>query len=445
MNKLIEKYDKPGPRYTSYPPVPFWKSAPSESEWIGHLNERLEGHHKADLYIHIPFCQTLCWYCGCNRVINKNQDVGEQYVDYLLKEWEIYLAKLNTFEVASLHFGGGTPNFLKAEYLEKLLSKMAETFVKENFIGSVEIDPRTVTQEQLDIFKKYGFSRISMGIQDFDEGVQKAINRIQPFEKVKEVTEWVRERSFESLNFDLIFGLPKQTNETIKDTIEKTKELSPDLIAFYSYAHLPDRIKNQKLIKEDELLQGKDKRALYDNGKKLLLDADYFEIGLDHFAQKDSFLYKSFIGKKLKRNFMGYVDDKNDVLIALGVTSISDSGLSFAQNEKENQDYYKRLDNNELPIMKGHVLSEEERLLNALIQSLMCQREFDLQKLKDKDYYEHSTELLNEMQEDGILEIKNGKVLVTDNGLPFLRNVAMSIDKNLINPQKLKVKFSQTI
>lgn len=448
MNKatkeLILKYNRPGPRYTSYPPVPYWNNTPSESDWILQLKKNYNDAVGVDLYVHVPFCESLCYYCGCNRTITKNHDVEEFYLAAIMKEWEMYKLRLGlTPKVNSLHFGGGTPTFLSPENLNKLISSLLEN--KSNtFLGSIEIDPRTCSDSHLEVLSQNSIKRASLGIQDFDPIVQKAINRDQSPAMVEILVEKLRKTNIESLNFDLIYGLPKQSLESITKTIEIVAKLKPDLIAFYSYAHLPEKIKNQRLIIEADLPNPELKKALYELGKKLLLENGYHDVGMDHFALKTNFLYKAMIEKRLHRNFMGYVDKKSPLLIGLGPSSISDSSSSFIQNLKDVKEYTKRIQDGHLPISVGHTHNKEDLLIQELILQLMCHDEFSLTHKKDLPYWSEIDSELKEFEEDGILEIKDDHVFITPIGKGFIRNVAMSFDYHL-REQVSKVKFSQTI
>jgi oxygen-independent coproporphyrinogen-3 oxidase len=280
INELVEKYNRPGPRYTSYPPVPFWHNIPSEKEWITHLKDNYQEDVGVDLYVHVPFCESLCYYCGCNRTITKNHDVEDYYLAALLKEWEIYKEKLGfSLKINSLHFGGGTPTFLSPSNLEKLITTLIQN--KSNtFIGSIEIDPRTCNDGHIEVLSRLDIKRVSLGIQDFDPNVQKAINRDQSPAMVELLVEKLRLSNFASINFDLIYGLPKQSLDSISKTIEIVAKLKPDLIAFYSYAHLPERIKNQRLIVESDLPSPEKKKELYELGKKLLIENGYVDVGM---------------------------------------------------------------------------------------------------------------------------------------------------------------------
>ncbi len=443
MDKLIEKYDRPGPRYTSFPALPFWKNDLDEDQWVEHIRESLLIEPAIDLYIHIPFCQKLCWYCGCNRIITKDQQRSNEYIQALKNEWSFYLHHFPNIEIKSIHFGGGTPTFLPAEQLNELLS-IFSNHIDPEFIGSIEIDPRTVDRDQLHVLKRLGFKRASLGIQDFEEEVQIAINRIQSYSLVEGVVKMLKDTGFESINFDLIFGLPKQTVKSINDTIEKVSNLDPDLLAFYSYAHLPERIANQKLINEEFLPVGKDKRELYEKGKAALFKAGYFEVGMDHFAKSESYLYKAFDNKKLHRSFMGYTDTKSSTLIGLGATSISNTRTSFRQNEKDVKSYVDQMAQTALPVNQtSHVLSSSDQVTNDIIQSLMCNLQADITLLREVEMWSFIESGLNEFEKDKLLRIDDDMLYITEIGRIFLRNICMVLDPYL--GEKGALRFSQTV
>ncbi|MEX1098819.1 MAG: oxygen-independent coproporphyrinogen III oxidase, partial [Bacteriovoracaceae bacterium] len=334
MKSLFEKYNQQAPRYTSYPAMPYWKNNMDERDWFSCLEKGLELDPRADMYIHVPFCAKLCWYCGCNRVITKNQSEGDRYLDGLLKELEIYTETFPHLKIRSLHLGGGTPNFLTPKQMRRMLDPFT-SFLSDDFEGAIEVDPRTCTIEQFQLLADFGFTRISFGVQDFDPEVQKAINRIQDFEMVEKVCAEARAAGFKHVNFDLIWGLPKQSPQTIARTVGLSDKLAPEQISFYSYAHLPSRFKHQNLIKASDILEGEDKRKLYDTGKELFEKAGYSEIGMDHYAKKGSVLDLASRQRKLTRNFMGYTDEKAQNLIGLGASAISSNSYGYVQNEKD--------------------------------------------------------------------------------------------------------------
>lgn len=443
IKELINKYNRPGPRYTSYPPVPFWRDSPDEEAWIGHLRATYDAKKGVDLYVHVPYCESLCYYCGCSRIITKNHDVEDVYLEIVLLEWELYKQKLGfTPAVNSLHFGGGTPTFLSPTNLEKLIKRLTENKFG-TFIGSIEIDPRTCRPEHLKILSETGIERVSLGIQDFDPVVQKTINRDQPPAMVSALVQKIREYNFSSINFDLIYGLPKQTTESITNTIALVVQMKPDLIAFYSYAHLPDKIKNQRLISDSDLPTPEEKRELYELGKKLLLENGYEDVGMDHFALPSSYLYKAKAENNLHRNFMGYVDKKSPILMGLGPTSISDSSVSFVQNAKDVKDYETRVKAGKLPIVKGHTHNESDLMVQDIIMDLMCKNKATIDKEK-LPYFNEIKEELTSFQNDDILVFSGNELKMSELGKIFVRNVAMSFDYHL-REQTTATKFSQTI
>jgi oxygen-independent coproporphyrinogen III oxidase len=443
MEKLIEKYDKPGPRYTSFPALPFWKNNLETQTWISHVGESLDAEGAIDLYIHIPFCQKLCWYCGCNRIITKNRDRSIEYIEALENEWKFYTNNFPHIKIKSIHFGGGTPTFLPNDQLNQLLG-IFQNYIDESFIGSIEIDPRTVDIDQLNTLRKFGFKRASLGIQDFDEEVQIAINRIQSYELVETIVGMLRQTGFESINFDLIFGLPKQSIQSIKDTISKVSTLNPDLLAFYSYAHLPERIANQKLINEEFLPTGNEKRALYDEGKKALFENGYHEVGMDHFAKKESYLYQAFDKRKLHRSFMGYTDTKSSTLIGIGATSISNTKKSFRQNEKDVKNYIEQMSEVNIPNNQtSHNMEYSDQITNEIIQSLMCNLQADISLLKDLEIWNAIQSGLVEFEKDKLVRTESDMLYITELGRVFLRNICMIFDPYL--GKKGAMRFSQTV
>ncbi|RLA65592.1 MAG: oxygen-independent coproporphyrinogen III oxidase [Epsilonproteobacteria bacterium] len=440
MEDLLKKYNQQGPRYTSYPAVPFWKGPPDEKRWMDDLKEEKASTKGVDIYLHIPFCQSLCFYCGCHRKITKDKSQGREYVEYIKKEWDIYLKNLGDIKINSLHLGGGSPTFLDPGDLSTLLSFFRPYFAQDGFIGSIEVDPRACTDEHLFIAKNNGIERISLGIQDFEPKVQKAINRVQSFEMVGTLVQKIRQMKFQSLNFDLIYGLPNQDEASIAKTIKLVLLLSPDLIAYYSYAHVPWKIPNQKLINEENLPEGVEKRNLFEQGKRGLKDSNYIEVGFDHFARPDSYLGKAFTAGKLKRNFMGYTDKKSEVLIGLGVSSISNSRVIMIQNEKDIKKYYEALDEGKLPIINGHIRCQKDIIINDIIQDIMCSSKATFNSLEIDGGMQAG---LEDLESDGLITYSKDNLEVTDLGHTFLRNVAMVFDQYLKRPDKKM--FSRTV
>ncbi len=379
MEQFIKKYNVPGPRYTSYPTVPFWKNDQlSENEWIESINTNYNFFQSSNIsvYIHLPFCESLCTFCGCHKRITKNHAVETPYLEAVLKEWSLYLEKL-PFQpnIKELHFGGGTPTFFSAQNLRHLVEELFQA--KEVDPSSIELSfeahPNNTTSEQLIELYDFGFRRLSLGIQDYNPEVQKAIHRIQSFEQVKKVHEAARAIGYISISHDLVFGLPKQTLEAIIDTVNKTLELKPDRISLYSYAHVPwIKGNGQRGFDENDLPQSEVKRALYEKAKQLLEINGYKEIGMDHFALDHDDLAKAFQEKKLHRNFMGYTTKATSCMIGLGMSAISDSWFGFAQNDKSVEGYIALLEENKLPIFRGHLLSDLEVEIRGYILDLMC-------------------------------------------------------------------------
>lgn len=450
---LIKKYNVPGPRYTSYPTVPFWDlNSFTKISWINSLQKSFIETNQTQgisLYIHLPFCESLCTFCGCHKRITKRHEVEDKYIEYLLKEWNLYC---NLFPekpiIKEIHLGGGTPTFFSAENLDLLLSTiLSKARVHPNHEFSFEGHPNNTTRKHLVTLYNLGFRRVSFGVQDYSDSVQKAINRIQPFHNVAKVTLWAREIGYTSISHDLVFGLPFQKLEDIIDTIEKTNSLNPDRLSFYSYAHVPwIKGNGQRGFKDEDVPKDEVKRELYEKGKELLAKKGYLEIGMDHFALKTDSMYQSFKNNQLHRNFMGYTSSKTQVMIGLGASSISDSWYAFAQNQKEIEDYYNVLDQNELPILKGHLLTSKDLIVRKHILNIMCQfktswDEQDMQLEEMEEILDH----LKELQEDNLLQINNKQLTVTEKGKPFVRNICMAFDLRLIENKPETQVFSLTI
>ncbi len=452
-DQLIQKYNVPGPRYTSYPTVPYWDPQTLDIPiWKKSLQRSFSESNQSEgisLYIHLPFCESMCTFCGCNKRITKRHSVEDIYLDYLEKEWGMYLSLFDKKPIIKeLHLGGGTPTFFSAKNLERLI-KIINTgsiiHAKAKF--SLEGHPNYTSHEQLKTLSNLGFKRISFGVQDYDKKVQIAIHRIQSFEQVKTITEQARSQSFDSICHDLIYGLPFQTMAALTDTIAKTISIRPDRIALYSYAHVPwIKGNGQRGFKEDDIPKDAEKRSLYEYAKKALLKEGYVEIGMDHFALPSDDLYISMQENTLHRNFMGYSDSKTQLMIGLGVSSISDSWYSFAQNEKKLEDYYARIDKNELPIFRGHHLNEEDIWIRRQILNIMCQMKTDLSNPPiDQADFNQIINGLEEVKKDGFILIENEKLLVKEEGKPFIRNICMSFDLLLKRAQPNKPIFSLTI
>ncbi|MDB4225784.1 oxygen-independent coproporphyrinogen III oxidase [bacterium] len=453
LKSLVNKYNIAGPRYTSYPTVPYWNQESfSLKKWKSSLIQSFKESNSEEgisLYIHLPFCESLCTFCGCNKRITKQHSVESPYINAVLKEWQLYLELFDENPVIKeLHLGGGTPTFFSPENLKHLILEIlrtSELAVDHEF--SFEGHPNNTTREHLQALYDVGFRRVSYGVQDYNETVQKAIHRIQPFENVKKATELAREIGYTSVGHDIIFGLPFQTLEHVEETILKTKELLPDRLAFYSYAHVPwIKGNGQRGFNDTDLPSAELKRNQYELGKELLAEVGYEEIGMDHFALNTDSLYRSMTHGYLHRNFMGYTASKTHAMIGLGVSSISDSWYGFAQNVKGIESYYNLLKDNIIPVYRGHILNGEDLTIRKHILNLMCR--FETSWTKDTLYFDELPEaliLLKEMEKDGLLQVYSNKIKVTKKGQPFVRNICMAFDVLLQRKQPDTQLFSMTV
>lgn len=450
---FVQKYNVPGPRYTSYPTVPYWDNGTfSLEKWQKSLVSTFEKTNKTDgisLYIHLPFCESLCTFCGCHKRITKRHEVENPYIEAILKEWYLYCELLSEKpNIKEIHLGGGTPTFFSSKNLTHLIKGiLSKSEVTENHEFSFEGHPNNTTREHLETLYALGFRRVSFGVQDYSPTVQKAIHRLQPFQNVARVTLWAREIGYTSISHDLVFGLPFQTLDDVIDTIDKTKSLNPDRLAFYSYAHVPwIKGNGQRGFKDEDVPKDDLKHTLYEEGKKRLSEQGFEEIGMDHFALKSDSMFKAFKNNTLHRNFMGYTTTNTKVMIGLGVSSISDSWNGFAQNEKVLEDYYNRLDSNEIPVVKGHILNEEDLIIRQHILNLMCQ--FETNWENKTLFFNELPEVLTSLQEmeaDGLLQINDTSLHVTEAGKPFVRNICMAFDLRLTRNKPERQLFSMTI
>jgi len=452
-SELLKKYNVPGPRYTSYPTVPYWDTNPTETQWIEALRASIS-HATASgtgaaIYAHLPFCESLCTYCGCNTRITRNHAVSDPYIDTILKEFSLYREKLGIekLKLSELHLGGGTPTFFTASELARFLDRLLEHCeTTEDYEFSIEVDPRVTRHDHLEVLRERRFKRISLGIQDFDPRVQDIVNRVQSFEQVRALTEDARSLGFTSINYDLIYGLPLQTLASIEGTIEKVVALRPDRIAFYAYAHVPWIKPGQRRFTEADLPGGDQKRALYERGRQMLEEAGYVEVGMDHFALKSDSLFQAVQSKKLHRNFMGYTARNVNPILALGVSAIGDAWSAFAQNEKLLETYAERVEKGEIPIYRGHVLNEEDLVLRKHVLNLMTRMEtrWDTPEMAI-DYLAGVPEKLREFERDGLLSIDAHGCRVTEAGRAFLRNICMAFDARLARKAPETRLFSQTV
>ncbi len=452
MQSLVDKYNIPGPRYTSYPTVPYWDDAGFTPElWkesvLRTFNETND-EEGISIYIHLPFCEALCTFCACHKRITKQHSVETPYIDTVLKEWDLYVELFGRRpKIKELHLGGGTPTFFSPANLKRMLEGIfAKAEIAENPEFSFEGHPNNTTREHLQTLYDLGFRRCSFGVQDYDPKVQKAINRIQPFENVKNVTEWAREIGYRGISHDLVFGLPFHTWEKMEYTIRKTLELKPDRLAFYSYAHVP-WIKGvgQRGFDENDLPSGEEKRKLYENGKRLLEELGYREVGMDHFALEHDDLYQAMLSGDIHRNFMGYSSGKTQLMVGLGMSSISDSWYAFAQNEKSVEKYQEMVEQGIIPVVRGHILSDEDLVIRKHILNLMCRLETSWDLQTSFPELEQALGALKEMEKDGLVEIGENTIKITEKGRAFTRNVAMTFDLRMMRNKPETRIFSMTI
>ncbi|MDO6517340.1 oxygen-independent coproporphyrinogen III oxidase [Zobellia uliginosa] len=453
MCSLVQKYNVAGPRYTSYPTVPYWNMDTfSSKKWQSTLIQSFEESNAKEgisLYIHLPFCESMCTFCGCHKRITQRHEVEEPYIRTVLKEWKLYCDLFSQRPIIKeLHLGGGTPTFFTPQNLKNLINGIFSMAKRaEDYEFSFEGHPNNTTKEHLQALYDVGFRRVSFGVQDYNIKVQQAIHRIQPFANVKNVTQWARQIGYTSIGHDIIFGLPFQKEEHVRETILRTKELRPDRLAFYSYAHVPWLKGNgQRGYKDADLPSAEEKRQQYETGKALLAEVGYREIGMDHFALPTDALYKSMQSGELHRNFMGYTASKTQVMIGLGASSISDSWYSFAQNVKGIEEYQHLVENNVIPVYRGHILTDEDRVIRKHILNLMCgfKTSWSLPSLRF-EAIDEVRERLREMERDALVVVVEDGVEVTEKGRPFIRNICMAFDVLLHKKEPEKRLFSMTI
>lgn len=449
-SRLVQKYNVPGPRYTSYPTAMQLKPIMSakHTPLAALMNSESKG---LSLYIHLPFCNSLCWYCGCSKIITQNDRKADRYLEYLEKELKRAKAELpKKYTLRQIHFGGGTPTFLKPAQVVKLGELLHKhVVIKSSCEFGVEIDPRRFTKEMAEAWVSIGMNRASLGVQDTNADVQKAINRIQPFEQTKQAVLWLREFGISSINFDLIYGLPKQSEETFKQSILDTLSLNPDRFAIYSYAHLPHLFAGQRLINEAFLPQADEKLAMLSLAHRMLDEAGYIFIGIDHFAKPEDDLSKALASGTLQRNFMGYSTHGGIDMIGLGLTSISKIGDHYLQNAKTMNKYEDLIGAGRLPHERKFTLTEDDRVRQQVIMDIMCKRRVDLNEVIQKfgvseNYFEEDIPALAPLVEDGLVNYKDGVLTVLEQGVYLLRNIAMVFDAYLKKPAE-SPQYSKTI
>lgn len=452
---LIRRYDTRGPRYTSYPTALQFSDRFSASDYEEQvrLSNAAATPRPLSLYIHIPFCEYLCFYCACNKIATRNRARAAHYLGYLLREIDLKARLLSPGRrVDQLHLGGGTPTFLTPEQLASILGKLKDWF---SFIDdprgdySIEIDPRTVTPGDMHSLWELGFNRVSLGVQDFDESVQQAVHRIQPREQTLGILEASRDAGIRSVNVDLIYGLPRQTRGSMRDTLGTVLDARPDRISLFNYAHLPDRFPAQKRIRPEELPGAEQKLDMLRTSVDMIIDADYVYIGMDHFALPDDELARAKTEGPLHRNFQGYTTHSECELIGFGVSSIGHIGRCFSQNAHSLEEYQRHIDRRRLPIVKGVVLHDDDILRAHVINNLMCFGELDIPDIEARfdidfsDYFEPESDRLAAFADDGLVRINQGRVAVTGRGRLLVRNICATFDRYL--PAHQPDRFSRTI
>ncbi len=454
--ELLTRFDVPGPRYTSYPTADRFVEAFTQADCLQALAQRRQGlGGKAwplSIYVHIPFCESLCYYCACNKIITKHHERAASYLRYLAREVALYTDAIGMGQsVSQVHLGGGTPTFLNDDELRELMALLKRSFT---FVAggeySVEVDPRTVDEKRLALLFELGFNRLSFGVQDFDPEVQKAVHRIQPAEQVFSLVASARSLGFESVNVDLIYGLPRQTPESFDRTLAQINALRPDRIALYAYAHLPERFKPQRRIVAAELPGASSKIAMLSRSMDAFMEAGYVYVGMDHFALPEDALAVAKRQGRLHRNFQGYSTQPDCDLIGLGVSAIGRIGATYSQNAKTMEEYVDMLDQGEFPVVRGLSLSRDDLIRRAVIMAIMCQGHLEYAAVQEawlidvKTYFATEIEKLKDLQTQGLVELTDSGIQVTPMGWYFVRGVAMAFDRYL-QADRNRTRFSKII
>ncbi|MBK6321522.1 MAG: oxygen-independent coproporphyrinogen III oxidase [Burkholderiales bacterium] len=454
--ELLSRFDVPGPRYTSFPTADRFVEAFTTDDYVQALTQRRTGlaarSRPLSLYVHIPFCESLCYYCACNKIITKHHEKAASYLSYLSREVDLHTQYIGQGQtISQLHLGGGSPTFLRDDELRELMVMLRRNFtLAPGGEYSIEIDPRTVDSARLDTLAELGFNRLSFGVQDFDPAVQKAVHRVQPAEQVFALIDAARKCGFDSINIDLIYGLPRQTPESFARTLEQVNQLRPDRIALYAYAHLPERFKPQRRIDAQTLPNAAAKVAMLSRSLVSFLSAGYVYVGMDHFALPDDALAIAKRQGRLHRNFQGYSTQPDCDMIGLGVSSIGRVGATYSQNAKTLEEYCDLIDQGRLPVVRGLALSRDDLVRRAVIMSLMCQGQvlfesIDLAYLVDcRNYFTRELEDLQSLVEQGLVTVDDTGIQVTAQGWFFVRAVAMVFDRYL-QTDRTRARFSKII
>ena len=454
--ELLRRFDVAGPRYTSYPTADRFVEAFTDKDYIQALTQRRSGAAAMtlplSLYVHIPFCESVCYYCACNKVITRHHDKATAYLRYLGREVDLHTQHLGLGQtVTQLHLGGGSPTFLNDDELRELMNMLKRSFrLAPGGEYSIEVDPRTVDPKRLDTLAELGFNRLSFGVQDFDPAVQKAVHRVQPVEQVFALVAAARERGFDSVNVDLIYGLPLQTPESFDRTLQQVTALRPDRVALYAYAHLPERFKPQRRIATVDLPNAPSKVAMLSHSLAAMIGAGYVYVGMDHFALPNDPLAVAKRQGRLHRNFQGYSTQPDCDLVALGVSSISRVGATFYQNAKTLPEYYESLQRRQLPVVRGYALTADDELRRDVIMALMCQGRVDFEPVERAHgvqfvaCFEPELQALRDMAAAGLVTLEPGAIQVTAAGWFLVRAVAMVFDRHLRQAQE-KRRYSKVL
>ena len=452
--ETLKKYDVSGPRYTSYPTADRFIEAFTQDAYMLALEQRraIAATQPLSIYVHIPFCESLCFFCACNKIVTKHHERSAEYLRYLNREIDLHIEHLGAGQtISQLHLGGGSPTFFSDEELAELMSMLKRNFVfAPGGEYSIEVDPRTVNEQRLKHLADLGFNRLSFGVQDFDPEVQKAVHRIQPAEQVFALVEAARRYQFESVNVDLIYGLPMQTPESFKRTLAQVVELRPNRIALYGYAHLPERFKPQRRISEYELPAAADKITMLGSALKAFIDAGYVYVGMDHFALPDDDLAIAKRQGRLHRNFQGYSTQPDCDLISLGVSAIGRVGATYSQNAKTIEEYYDHLNHGRFPVVRGLALSRDDIVRRAVIMAIMCQGALEYEAIElaymldFKSYFADEMAALKALEKTDMLVLEDDGLQLTDTGWFFVRAVAMVFDKHL-QTDRNRARFSKIL
>lgn len=447
--KLLSKYNVNGPRYTSYPTALEFNSDFNDNDFEVAVNT--SSNKKLSLYIHIPFCHSLCYYCGCNKIVTRHKDKADVYLDYLMKEITYKSTLFTAHKIEQIHLGGGTPSFLSKAQMTRLIESIKQHFqFRSDVEMGIEIDPREIELDYLNHLSSLGFNRLSIGVQDINQEVQEAINRVQDTDFIIELIQRAKQLRFESVNIDLIYGLPHQTAERFNQTLQSAVAMNPDRVSLFSYAHLPSRFAAQRKIKDEWLLQGQDKMALMFNAIDYLTQHGYVAIGMDHFAKPEDELAIAQQTGKLHRNFQGYTTKGNADLLGLGVSSISSVGHCFSQNVKEIKHYYQQIDTRQSAIEKGRLLTKDDEIRGTVIKQLMCHFELDKRQIEQQfniqfdQYFIEDLPKLTVFIDDKLVDMDDNKIVVRPAARLLIRNIAMSFDAYMAN-QINKQRFSRVI